>query len=245
MLTYIFIIIFYIILLYYIINSIYNINNPIINKISNCNKDSLNIIENPPILYINLDKRKDRRDNILKEFSNWYTIPERVPAVEYNPGWKGCSASHIKCIKIAIERDYPWVLIIEDDCVLTSDALKQFTSLLPLLWEKRHDWDLFYGGPSYVWNVKKLYDNPSIYQVNAYSTHFCLINKSSYKKIIDNYPKNIKNYNQAIDVYYSTNFRIWTTKPYFVKQIQSDLSDIQNGKIDYDYNKTFNDKLLE
>ena len=227
----IFFIFFIIIIIYTII--IYYIQNLYHNK-----------IKIPYILYINLDKRKDRRENLIKEFSDWNITPERISAVEYNPGWKGCSASHIKCIKIAIERDYPWVLIVEDDCILSSDAFQRFTSLLPFLWEKREHWDLFYGGPSGVSNVKQISDNPLIYEVYAYTSHFCLIHKSSYNKIIKNHPENIENYKESIDVYYANNFRIWTTKPYFAKQ-QSGISDIQNGYVNYDYDNTFNDKFLK
>ena len=77
----------------------------------------------PPILYINLDSRKDRMQELTREFANFPVAPERVSAVKYSPGWKGCSASHLKCITIAKERNYPWVLIVEDDCALTTNAL--------------------------------------------------------------------------------------------------------------------------
>jgi GR25 family glycosyltransferase involved in LPS biosynthesis len=180
---------------------------------------------------------------ITNEFAKWPSRPERVSAVKYSPGWKGCSASHLKCITIAKERKYPWVLILEDDCVLTSTALEQFKALLPFLWNSTEDWDLFYGGTTFLkYGIRKSY-SPPLFQVSGYAAHFCLIHKSSYNKILENHPQNIENFEIPIDVYYSDKFRIWTTLPFFAKQRPS-ISDIvitgDGLSVNVDYNSEFN-----
>jgi hypothetical protein len=197
----------------------------------------------PPILYINLDTRKDRMLEITKEFSKWPVPPERVSAVKYSPGWKGCSASHLKCVTIAKERKYPWVLIVEDDCVLSSTALEKFKALLPFLWNYKDDWDIFYGGTTFIkYGIRKSYD-PPLFQVSGYATHFCLIHNSSYNKILDNHPRHIDDFKIPIDVYYSNKLRIWTTTPFIAKQRPS-ISDIvltTNGDAAYaDYDSESN-----
>ena len=183
----------------------------------------------PPTLVINLDSRVDRLNYVNKEFATWPVSVERISAVKYKPGWKGCSASHLNCIKLAKERNYPWVLIVEDDCILSSNALQQFQSLLPYLWNNRDRWDIFYGGITSLKHKSRVEYSPPIYEVSGYTTHFCLIHKSTYDSILNGHNKNILEYNEPIDVYYAENFRIWTTTPFFAKQ-RHGKSDIHIGK---------------
>jgi len=186
----------------------------------------------PPTLVINLDSRKDRMSEFTEEFRNWPTSVERVSAVKYSPGWKGCAASHLKCVKLAKDRNYPWVLIVEDDCILTPGASEQFQTLLPYLWKNRDRWDIFYGSVTSLKDYKHISHSPQIYQVHGYAAHFCLIHSSSYDKILNNYPGNIEDYTKEIDVYYAETQRIWTTTPFFAKQRPS-KSDIEEGVKDY------------
>jgi len=72
----------------------------------------------PKIFYINLDKRTDRREEIEKELEQFNLLDkaERFQAF-YTPdqGILGCTQSHLAVIKLAKERNYPQVLILEDD----------------------------------------------------------------------------------------------------------------------------------
>ncbi len=72
--------------------------------------------------YINLDKRKDRNEHILKELSN-FKIPEskiqRISAVESIKGAYGCALSHVKAMEAFLEsKDEVWC-ILEDDHYFT------------------------------------------------------------------------------------------------------------------------------
>jgi glycosyl transferase family 25 len=69
----------------------------------------------PHIFYINLDKRKDRLAEIKNELQRYNLHAERFAAIEKEMGSLGCSMSHLAVLKIARERDYPYVLILEDD----------------------------------------------------------------------------------------------------------------------------------
>jgi hypothetical protein len=68
------------------------------------------------IFYINLDKREDRRKEIEDELSKYSLSAERYSAV-YTPnsGIVGCGYSHLNVLKLAKERGYKNVLILEDD----------------------------------------------------------------------------------------------------------------------------------
>jgi glycosyl transferase family 25 len=67
------------------------------------------------VFYINLDKRTDRKEALEKELSQYGIEYERFSAV-YDPfGAVGCSKSHLGVIKLAKERGYKRILILEDD----------------------------------------------------------------------------------------------------------------------------------
>ena len=68
------------------------------------------------IFYINLDKRTDRRENIEKQLQKMELVGERYAAIHTpHSGIIGCSFSHLNVLKLAKERGYKNVLILEDD----------------------------------------------------------------------------------------------------------------------------------
>jgi glycosyl transferase family 25 len=77
------------------------------------------------ILYINLDHRKDRLENITTQLqkspvAKQLPIPDskiiRIPAIlNKRYGTAGCGASHVKALDHAIEKGWNRVLIFEDD----------------------------------------------------------------------------------------------------------------------------------
>ena len=68
------------------------------------------------IIYINLEKRCDRRETIEGELNDFGLEYERYNAFE-TPGFGilGCGLSHLNVLKLAKERNYKNVLILEDD----------------------------------------------------------------------------------------------------------------------------------
>jgi len=72
----------------------------------------------PHIFYINLDKRTDRLQEIENELKTHglFHLAERFPAVHVpDQGILGCGMSHLQVLKLAKERNYKQVLILEDD----------------------------------------------------------------------------------------------------------------------------------
>ena len=186
----------------------------------------------PPILVINLKERADRRKQIKEEFEGWPQSVEIIEAVKRKPGWIGCTLSHLKCIQIAKERDYPWVLCVEDDCMLapsSQEALNNFYSALPHLWKNRDKWDIYTGGIFIVKNKKgAVCSDPPIVEAGGYSTHFILVNRNSYDKIIDTLTAaKTENELPKIDVYYSESLKTYTSLPFVALQ-RPDKSDIEN-----------------
>jgi hypothetical protein len=75
------------------------------------------------IFYINLEHRKDRRDQIEHELEimSLKQNSERFEAIHKKPGIVGCGYSHLAVLKLAKERNYENVLILEDDVILRDD----------------------------------------------------------------------------------------------------------------------------
>lgn len=185
----------------------------------------------PPTLVINLPERTDRWKAVSDMFASWPVPVERTNAIKQSPGWKGCTLSHLQCLQIAHRRNYPWVLCIEDDCVLTKDAQQRFQALLPHLWANRGKWDVFSGGVTFLTDHTRIQSHPPLFEVSGYAAHFVLIHRDAYIRII----RALTNAMQAlpkIDVFYAEHMRIWTTAPYLAMQ-KPDTSDIEQSYKNY------------
>ena len=67
------------------------------------------------IIYINLDKRTDRRKEIEEQLDDFGLSYERFPAIYHPFGIVGCTQSHQAVLRLAKERGYKRVWILEDD----------------------------------------------------------------------------------------------------------------------------------
>lgn len=180
----------------------------------------------PPTLVINLADRPEKLEQTRQSFAKWPVELERLDAVRKSPGWKGCIASHFKAIQLGKERNYDWVLILEDDAQLTDTGLQTFKSLLPILYARRSEWDIFLGGGTMLENIRCVSQSPPLFQAGAFTTHFCLIHRDAYDKILQTYEDG------PIDVYYKEKMRLWLTNPHIAVQ-RPGVSDIENGQTDY------------
>lgn len=74
------------------------------------------------IIYINLEHRLDRKDQIETELNKLGLNYERYNAI-YNKGngSLGCALSHLNVLKLAKERKYKNILILEDDFTFLVD----------------------------------------------------------------------------------------------------------------------------
>ncbi len=115
-----------------------------------------------PIFYINRDRDQDRRKSLEEHLTVAGMPGERIAAVEglavpvdfrdmffegtalhsrLKPGEVGCYASHLKTMKIIVERDLDYALILEDDAILPADfqtIIAQVLARLPQGWDLVH-----------------------------------------------------------------------------------------------------------
>lgn len=193
-------------------------------------------------LYINLESRKDRLQEVNAELAKLgISNAERFNAIHTKTGSIGCTMSHIKCIEIAKERGYEQVFICEDDIhFLDPDLFKKNL-------QKFHEDD------EIMWDMLIVCGNnvPPFMQVKDYCCRvfYCqtttgyIVKKHYYDTLIQNYkeglhklmrePENHRLY--AIDMYWKTLQRqdYWyMLTPLTVTQ-RAGYSDVEKRVVDY------------
>ena len=67
------------------------------------------------VIYINLDSRKDRNEQMIQELEGFCKEYTRLSASYNEQGYLGCSESHIRSIQFAIEKNAR--KLFEDRCI--------------------------------------------------------------------------------------------------------------------------------
>ena len=197
----------------------------------------------PSVFVINLDERKDRWLAIQKMCRQCGINAERVSAVKRKPGWHGCGLSHVKCATLAKERNLPWVVILEDDCMFSIEQWNHFKSLLPFLWENRNKWNYLNAGPTQIHNIELFDKEHKLVRGNSQCTHFIFYTKDAYNKIMEWKPEGAENEN-ACDLWFSRAFKPISAHPVIAVQAPS-FSDITGQEENYVHSmNASNDVLL-
>jgi GR25 family glycosyltransferase involved in LPS biosynthesis len=143
------------------------------------------------IIYINLDKRTDRLEQIQSELKrfNLENKAERFPAIYHPSGTVGFGKSHLSVLKLAKERKYKNVLILEDDFhfVVSKD---EFETYLQLLFTNLKEYDVC----MFSYNANK--SEPSKYPfllrlLDGQTASGYLVNEKYYDTLINLYEKAI------------------------------------------------------
>ena len=92
-------------------------------------------------LYINLEKRADRKKHVEKQLKKVGIPATRFNAIKLTNGALGCSMSHLNCIKMAKENNWSHVLVCEDDIHFLDPELFK-TQLNTFLKNHTDDWDV-------------------------------------------------------------------------------------------------------
>jgi hypothetical protein len=139
---------------------------------------------------INLVSRPDRQREVSQELHEVGLLP----FVEfYNPvkssvsGAVGCYTSHVTVMRMAQERNLPWVLVLEDDLRFDRDRLRQhlnhLVESLARLQEGNDDWDVLYLGHNPVASGAAIIRDGEflIYRTSTMQTHAYIANLRSEK----------------------------------------------------------------
>jgi GR25 family glycosyltransferase involved in LPS biosynthesis len=203
-------------------------------------------------LFINLKERIDRLEHINKELPKiGISNAERFNACKVTNGAIGCTISHIKCLTIAKERNYPYVLICEDDIEFLNPTIfkESLTKFLNSTYFNTFDVLMLAG------NVAPPYEKKDEFCIRVYNCltttgylvkqHYYDILINNYKTGLDNLIKNPNNKRQfAIDVYWNSlqqKDNWYLILPLTVVQMES-YSDIEKRNTNYKHLMTDLDK---
>lgn len=138
-------------------------------------------MNNIPILYINLESRKDRNKEIIDELNKYNLKGERVEAIKHDDGYIGCALSHIKCLDLAIKRNYDEVIILEDDFIFLKNTDRLNLNI---------DYDVFLlGGCITKFKKEKRFNRVT----DASRTEGYIIKKHYYKILKECFIESVKN----------------------------------------------------
>jgi GR25 family glycosyltransferase involved in LPS biosynthesis len=139
------------------------------------------------IMYINLDKRTDRREKVEWEFTQKLGVPlakiTRFPAIAMTDGAIGCSMSHLKCLEIAKEKGWAHVLIVEDDIEFLQPTvfLQQCSRFF-----KKHSGDVVLIAGNNMIPYRPV-DDSTIQVLNCQTTTGYLVKEDYYDALITNF----------------------------------------------------------
>lgn len=179
-----------------------------------------------PAYIINLKHRSDRYNHMVTEMEKLPISYEFIDAISHEISAVGCFQSHLKCIKLAKESKFPYVLILEDDVIFTDNVV----NILQRILDESYllNWDMIYLGANLQSPATRISDI-LIKLTGAYTTHAYMIHERFYDVILNLFQTS------EIDVHYHNlmpNHNIYMCDPMIAYQLPS-YSDLQNGYRDY------------
>ncbi len=194
-------------------------------------------------LFINLTNRTDRLSHILDQFNGLGITGERVDAIHNTNGAIGCTLSHIKCLEMAIERNYEQVFICEDDITfLDIELFKQ--NFLKFTKSQDIIWDVLIIGGNNVPPFQQLHDYCARVFYCQTTTGY-IVKQSYYNKLLQNFKNGlalllqnpIRKPEFAIDMYWKRlqlqDYWYMITPP-TVSQYEN-YSDVEQCTTDYEH----------
>ena len=204
-------------------------------------------------LYINLENRQDRKiqfeDELKKQ--DFYNFKRFNAIKDPVKGYIGCSKSHLECLKIAKQNNYPYVIIFEDDFEFLINKDEFHTLLNNLL---QIEYDVFMLGyntieflniTSYIpdKSISHSGDLRSIYRIkNTQTASGYIVNRRYYDRLINNFQDGLNLLqttdvysNYAIDQYWKRlqDKDIWLCYKKRIGKQRASYSDIEKRLVDY------------
>jgi GR25 family glycosyltransferase involved in LPS biosynthesis len=165
------------------------------------------------IIYINLDSREDRRSEIESVLHNYSLTDrsERFSAIYRAPpmGIAGCGYSHLAVLKLAKERKYKRVFILEDDFVFTVSGKVLEQKLQTLFDSKETTFDVFMLSYNLI-QWRSIPDQADYIRIlSAETASGYIVSEHYYDTLIQLYETNIPLLEQTGSHWIYANDQIW------------------------------------
>jgi GR25 family glycosyltransferase involved in LPS biosynthesis len=189
------------------------------------------------IYVIHLADRPDRYKQIITDFSSYTNINLIfIDAIKHNPGHIGCSRSFKKCVGIAKEKQLPYIIIAEDDCMPMNNFENRLQNILEYL-ESNNSWSLFLGAVRKSNRIvtKFIFEKEPIYAIKkGHCAHLSIFHSSIYDDVL----KFDENTLYA-DTFWHGKYNALVTIPFLAHQ-QDGFSSIEN-RYNNQFTKAFNE----
>jgi GR25 family glycosyltransferase involved in LPS biosynthesis len=214
-----------------------------ITNIERFNAITPEIINNSVIDFKNFIESRNTDIKFLKDYDisaynnlafDW--VKCNSSGINYLRGMVGCKTSHIEIIKIAKERNYEAILILEDDIKFIDKWEKHLSKTIKIIKKKNIDWDVLYLTANHVKPYNQV--NKYLVKINyAFQAAGYIVKKNCYDFIIENAMKS----GREIDVFYAeqmqnnSSFKVYGICPNIINQ-EEDFSSIENKVVKYTIN---------
>jgi glycosyl transferase family 25 len=140
--------------------------------------------------YINLDSRPDRKKHVETQLSIVGIQAEKFKAIKLENGALGCSMSHLKCLEIAKENNWPHILIVEDDILFLKPTI--FVNQINTFFKNHKNFDVLLIAGNNVPPYTKV-DDSCVKVTKCQTTTGYLVQSHYFDTLIKNYKDGIKN----------------------------------------------------
>jgi len=195
------------------------------------------------IIYINLERRTDRRKSIESQFPT----AERFTAIEHSNGAIGCQMSHIQVLKNAKEKKYSSVLILEDDFIYIHDnvagQMEKFNVLLETTAPKIDVCLLSYSNTQNEEFGDHQDERELLIRIrDAQTASGYIVFEHYYDKLIENFEEGLalhlitgEHWNYAVDQYWKKLQKedVWVAFKERIGIQMAGYSDLANAYVDY------------
>jgi GR25 family glycosyltransferase involved in LPS biosynthesis len=143
-------------------------------------------------LYINLTSRQDRKIHIENQLRGVGLNPIRFNAIKLKNGRVGCSMSHLKCLQLAKNNNWPYVMICEDDLLILNNDT--FVNHVNTFFSKHYDdnWNVLLLAGNNVPPYRKI-DDTCIQVSHCQTTTGYIVKRDYYDILINNIRVGIEN----------------------------------------------------
>ncbi|MBM3857439.1 MAG: hypothetical protein FJ390_05685 [Verrucomicrobia bacterium] len=171
---------------------------------------------------INLDSQEPLFTALQQEMLAYGLECERFVVTPDEHKQIGCTMSHLELIARAKKEGWPYLIVLEDDC-MTRKAMKAWPTVFQYLLKEKKRWDIFLGGAMYV-HPKKLQldfkkEGPIKIEIiecqHAVAAHFIIYNQTSYDRLLQWYelPAPLAKRPNIDNLYDKFQLRTWAASP--------------------------------
>lgn len=139
-------------------------------------------------IYINLDRRVDRRTQFEEDCRRMDLVVERFSAIEHAVPALGATRSHLEVLKLARDRGYESILVFEDDIEFFLSRSEMDTMLASL----PEDYDVVMM--DYYLNASTPYNDLVVRVTDAQSASCYLVHSRFYDRLIANLEEAVRLY---------------------------------------------------